>query len=155
MKLGNYWSEAELLQGVRDNNEHAIKTIYKLHFPMVENFIRQNGGAIQDAKDVFQDGFLVLYRNVKNADFGFIQHTTLGDLFFHKKSIDKGQDINAFIKDAIVVFFTQPSRKLQGKLEATGVKILETENDIDFLFAEALDAVRSFLWRSVSTRGIP
>jgi RNA polymerase sigma factor (sigma-70 family) len=69
MKLGNYWNEAELLQGVRENNEHAIKTIYKLHFPTVENFIRQNGGSVQDAKDVFQDGFLVLYRNVKNVDF--------------------------------------------------------------------------------------
>ncbi|PIP54265.1 MAG: RNA polymerase subunit sigma-70 [Bacteroidetes bacterium CG23_combo_of_CG06-09_8_20_14_all_32_9] len=69
MKLSNFWSEAELLQGVRENNEHAIKTIYKLHFPMVEKFIRQNGGMLQDAKDVFQDGFLVLFRNVKNTDF--------------------------------------------------------------------------------------
>ncbi|OFX35413.1 MAG: RNA polymerase subunit sigma-70 [Bacteroidetes bacterium GWA2_32_17] len=69
MKLANYWSEADLLKGVKENSELAIKSIYKLHFAMVENFIRLNGGNSQDAKDVFQEGFLVLYRNVKKDDF--------------------------------------------------------------------------------------
>jgi RNA polymerase sigma factor (sigma-70 family) len=69
MKSVNFWSEVELLQGIRESNEQAIKTVYKLHFPMVENFVRQNGGSEQEAKDLFQDGFLVLYRNVKNPVF--------------------------------------------------------------------------------------
>ncbi len=69
MKSGNFWSEADLLKGVKENSEVAIKSIYKLHFAMIENFIRLNGGNSQDAKDVFQEGFLVLYRNVKSDDF--------------------------------------------------------------------------------------
>jgi RNA polymerase sigma factor (sigma-70 family) len=69
MKSVNFWSEVDLLQGIRESNEQAIKTIYKLHFPMIENFVRQNGGSEQEAKDLFQDGFLVLYRNVKNPVF--------------------------------------------------------------------------------------
>lgn len=28
----------------------------------------------------------------KNANYGFIQHAILGDLFFHEKSIEQGQD---------------------------------------------------------------
>lgn len=69
MKSVNFWSEMDLLQGIREDNEDAIKTVYKLHFPMIENFIRQNGGSGQEAKDLFQDGFLVLYNNLKNPVF--------------------------------------------------------------------------------------
>lgn len=69
MKSVIFWSEVDLLQGIRESNEQAIKTVYKLHFPMIENFVRQNGGSEQEAKDLFQDGFLVLYRNVKNPVF--------------------------------------------------------------------------------------
>jgi len=69
MKSVNFWSEVDLLQGIRESDEQAIKTVYKLHFPMIENFVRQNGGSEQEAKDLFQDGFLVLYRNVKNPVF--------------------------------------------------------------------------------------
>lgn len=69
MKSVNFWSEMDLLQGIREDNENAIKTVYKLHFPMIENFIRQNGGSGQEAKDLFQDGFLVLYNNLKNPVF--------------------------------------------------------------------------------------
>jgi len=69
MKSVNFWSEVDLLQGIRESNEQAIKNVYKLHFPMIENFVRQNGGSEQEAKDLFQDGFLVLYRNVKNPVF--------------------------------------------------------------------------------------
>lgn len=40
----------------------------------------------------------------KNANYGFIQHAKLGDLFFHERSIEQGQDINSFRENAIVVF---------------------------------------------------
>jgi RNA polymerase sigma factor (sigma-70 family) len=69
MKSFNFWSEVDLLHGIRNDDEYAIKTIYKLHFPMIENFVRQNGGGGQEAQDLFQDGFLVLYRNLKKTDF--------------------------------------------------------------------------------------
>ena len=32
----------------------------------------------------------------KNANYGFIHHVTLGDLFFHENGISQGQDINSF-----------------------------------------------------------
>ena len=69
MRSENFWSEDDLLQGIRNGNELAIKSIYKTHFPMIENFVRLNGGSVQEAKDLFQDGFMVLYRNVKNPLF--------------------------------------------------------------------------------------
>lgn len=69
MKSGIFWSEDELLQGIRNGNEQAVKNIYKSYFPMIENFVRLNGGSVQEARDLFQDGFMVLFRNVKNPAF--------------------------------------------------------------------------------------
>ncbi len=72
--------------------------------------------------------------SVKNANYGFIQHAILGDLFFHERSIEQGQNINAFVEDEVVVFVSQASKKYDGKLEAIQVKLLSTEDDINFLF---------------------
>ena len=69
MKSENFRTEDELLQGIRNGNEFTVKFIYKSYFPMIENFVRLNGGSEQEAKDLFQDGFMVLYRNVKSPVF--------------------------------------------------------------------------------------
>jgi len=76
--------------------------------------------------------------HAKNANYGFIQHAKLGDLFFHERSIERGQDLNSFSENAIVVFIAQESSKHKGKLEAVGVKYLETETDLNFLFIHFL-----------------
>lgn len=74
----------------------------------------------------------------KNANYGFIQHAILGDLFFHEKSIEKGQEISSFTENEIVVFNSIKSKKHQDKLEAVDVKLLKTENDLKFLFEHFL-----------------
>jgi cold shock CspA family protein len=70
----------------------------------------------------------------KDANYGFIQHVQLGDLFFHERSIEQGQEINSFRENQIVVFIAQESKRQKGKLEAIEVKHLIAENDLTFLF---------------------
>lgn len=79
----------------------------------------------------------------KNANYGFIQHAVLGDLFFHEKSIEQGQNINSFKEDEIVVFTPQQSKKHESKLEAVQVMLLSNEMDLNFLFNHFLST--SFL----------
>jgi hypothetical protein len=74
----------------------------------------------------------------KNADYGFIQHATLGDLYFNDRSIDKSQDIYDFKENELVVFVSKPSRKKIGSLEAIEVKLLSSETDLHFLFRHFL-----------------
>ena len=74
----------------------------------------------------------------RDANYGFIQHAKLGDLFFHERSIEQGQDIKSFRENAIIVFIAQESKKHKGKLEAVGVKYLDNENDLNFLFSHFL-----------------
>lgn len=59
-------------------------------------------------------------------------------MFFHERSIEQGQDINSFRENAIVVFVAQESKKHKGKLEAVGVKYLDNETDLNFLFGHFL-----------------
>jgi hypothetical protein len=75
---------------------------------------------------------------VRDANYGFIQHAKLGDLFFHQHSIEEGQDIKSFRENTIVVFNSQESKKYKGKLEAIDVKYLENETDFNFLFSHFL-----------------
>ncbi|MEZ4776909.1 MAG: cold shock domain-containing protein [Bacteroidia bacterium] len=74
----------------------------------------------------------------RDANYGFIQHAKLGDLFFHERSIEQGQDISSFRENAIVVFAAQESKKHKDKLEAVRVKYLDTETDLNFLFSHFL-----------------
>ena len=69
----------------------------------------------------------------KDANYGFINHAVLGELFFHEKGIEQGQIINDFKENEVVIFVSQVSKKHTNKLEATHVKLLSTEIDIDFL----------------------
>ncbi|MBK6642417.1 MAG: cold shock domain-containing protein [Bacteroidetes bacterium] len=49
----------------------------------------------------------------RDANYGFIQHAKLGDLFFHERSIEQGQDIKSFRENAIVVFVAQESKNIK------------------------------------------
>ena len=79
-----------------------------------------------------------LHDQARDANYGFIQHAKLGDLFFHERSIEEGQDIKFFRENAIVVFFAKESKKNIGKLEAVDVKNLDNETDLNFLFSHFL-----------------
>lgn len=70
----------------------------------------------------------------KNANYGFIHHVTLGDLFFHENGISQGQDINSFKENEIVIFTPQESKKYKEKIEASQVILLSNEIDLNFLF---------------------
>jgi RNA polymerase sigma factor (sigma-70 family) len=61
--------EQELLHGLALNNRQAIETIYKENYAMVQNFILNNSGSSDDAKDVFQEAMIVLYEKVRSGSF--------------------------------------------------------------------------------------
>lgn len=50
------------------NNQQAIQQLYQA-FPSICKLICNLGGEESDAKDVFQDALLVLYRNAQKPDF--------------------------------------------------------------------------------------
>ena len=65
-------SDAELIRllriGTIEENA-ALKTIYHTHYATVAGFVLRNNGDSASARDVFQDGVIVLYRNIKQGKF--------------------------------------------------------------------------------------
>lgn len=47
----------------------AIEAIYRDSFHSIENYIARNSGDKEEAKDIFQDGMIIFYRNIIAGQF--------------------------------------------------------------------------------------
>ncbi len=62
------------LQGIASGDSTIIKEFYQRYFNSIVDYIINNGGIGEDAKDVFQDAIMVIYEKVKDGDFK-LNHT--------------------------------------------------------------------------------
>lgn len=66
-------SEEKLLEalksGIRTDENKALKQMYRNHYPSIEAYVLQNSGNEEQAKDVFQDGLVILFRHVVEGKF--------------------------------------------------------------------------------------
>jgi RNA polymerase sigma factor (sigma-70 family) len=62
-------NEKALLQGLARSDKKAIESIYKSHYNMVQSLILNNNGSAEDAKDIFQETMIVLYKKARAGDF--------------------------------------------------------------------------------------
>jgi len=64
-----YNTDEEIIKGIRDNDDHALKVLYNNHFPMVLNFILNNNGTEQEAKDIYQESIIIFYKKIRDNTF--------------------------------------------------------------------------------------
>lgn len=62
-------TDREVILGILNNSEVALNKLYVSYFPMVLQFILNNNGDEDDAKDVYQETIIVLYNKVKAGNF--------------------------------------------------------------------------------------
>ncbi|WP_316789476.1 sigma-70 family RNA polymerase sigma factor [Pedobacter frigoris] len=62
-------TDREVVLGILNNSEDALNKLYSGYFPMVLQFILNNNGDEDDAKDVYQEGIIVLYNKIKSGKF--------------------------------------------------------------------------------------
>ncbi len=62
-------SDKEVILGILNDSEVILNNLYVGYFPMILQFILNNNGSEDDAKDVYQEGIMVLYDRVKGGDF--------------------------------------------------------------------------------------
>ena len=63
------FSEQALLKGLAENDSKAIETIYKDNFNMVQNYILNNNGTYDEARDIFQEAMIALYEKAQTDSF--------------------------------------------------------------------------------------
>jgi RNA polymerase sigma factor (sigma-70 family) len=66
-------TDQELITILKKNDlkggAQALKVLYKKNYYMVEDYIVRNSGTKEDAKDLFQDSMIVLYKNLQKENF--------------------------------------------------------------------------------------
>ena len=62
-------TDSEIVFGILNNSESAIKRLYVVYFPMILQLIINNNGTADDAKDIYQEAIIVLYNKIKKGDF--------------------------------------------------------------------------------------
>jgi RNA polymerase sigma factor (sigma-70 family) len=62
-------TDSEVILGILNNSENALKRLYTAYFPMILQLIINNNGDEDDAKDIYQEAIIVLYNKVKAGNF--------------------------------------------------------------------------------------
>ena len=59
----------DLINGLLSNNKKAIDYIYEHFFNRIKYYIQNKGGSLDDAKDVFQEALIIIYKKAKEETF--------------------------------------------------------------------------------------
>ncbi len=62
------YTTQEILKGISENNHIVVQHIYDRYFKEIIKFIEKFGGSYDDATDIFQDGIIVIYEQMKRGD---------------------------------------------------------------------------------------
>ncbi|WP_113662336.1 RNA polymerase sigma factor [Pedobacter nanyangensis] len=62
-------TDREVVLGILNNSVEALNKLYLAYFPMVLQFVLNNSGDEDDAKDVYQEAIIVLYNKVRSGNF--------------------------------------------------------------------------------------
>lgn len=54
---------------IKANDESALAALYTENYPKVEAFVIRNSGTADQAKDVYQEAFIIVWQHVKNDRF--------------------------------------------------------------------------------------
>jgi RNA polymerase sigma factor (sigma-70 family) len=62
-------TDSEIITSLRNNKyQQATNGLYSF-FPAIKKYIRTNNGTTDDAKDIFQDALVILYKKVQSPEF--------------------------------------------------------------------------------------
>ena len=57
-----------IIDGIFNQDQFVLKSIYVQFFPLIKSLVINNNGTEQDAKDVFQEGIIMIYRKIKEGN---------------------------------------------------------------------------------------
>lgn len=92
MGIKNFYSNEEIIEGIRSNNPKIISFIYEQYFPMMNKMIINNyKGTTTDAKDVFQDSLIIIYEGIMSNSLLLLQNSFIALLttICKRKMIDR------------------------------------------------------------------
>ena len=65
----------EIIEGIKARDNCVLQYVYKNHYPSIHHFIVSNSGSPEDAKDIFQESIIVIYRKIKEQKHFMLSST--------------------------------------------------------------------------------
>jgi RNA polymerase sigma factor (sigma-70 family) len=62
-------SDNDLIHKIRQNDEQALRLAYQVNYNPIAHFILNNNGTEAEAKDIYQEAFMVFYEKLKDLSF--------------------------------------------------------------------------------------
>ena len=59
----------DLIDGIKNKDSKTLNFLYKKYFSLVRSFVLNNNGTTDDAKDVFQEAVIAIFRYSQNENF--------------------------------------------------------------------------------------
>ncbi len=57
------------LKGIRENDFQVLNKLYKQFLPKIISMVKKNSGSVNEAKDVFQEAIVVIFKKAGETDF--------------------------------------------------------------------------------------
>jgi RNA polymerase sigma factor (sigma-70 family) len=94
----------------KNNDEQVLKYMYVTNYAKIENYVISNSGTIDEAKDIYQEAFIVVWRNVQ----------------LNKVSFDTADSVNGYLfKVAQYKWIDELRRKGKKKIQTlTGTEVI-------------------------------
>lgn len=67
---------------IKQNDAATLKDLYITNFAKVKRYVLKNSGDEQQAKDVYQEAFVAMWRNIKNDRFSAESETAINGYLF-------------------------------------------------------------------------
>ncbi len=77
-----FYSQEKLVKAIKDNDEMVLKSLYTVNYPKTERYILENSGTSDEAKDIFQEAFIAVWRNIQLDKFKPENETALSGYLF-------------------------------------------------------------------------
>jgi len=58
-------SNSELIKGIRNHDSSILRHVYEFHYPVIEGYITHNQGSREQARDIFQDAMIIIYKRIR------------------------------------------------------------------------------------------
>lgn len=75
-------SQVEQVNAIKANDPKTLKALYEDNFAKIENYIVENNGTSEQAKDIYQEAFIALWRNIQLDRFIPGNATALGGYLY-------------------------------------------------------------------------
>jgi RNA polymerase sigma factor (sigma-70 family) len=63
------YTDSEIIECLRNRQSYVVRYLLARFMPMIRLMVCQMGGSVEDSKDIFQDGLMIMLEKIDNKDF--------------------------------------------------------------------------------------